>query len=267
MIHIKYIPKKYTKKLGELDDNTNLFTTWIINRELISTNHKTTLLEVEKICRQYQLYYDKNDNYNLKINGSYNKFKEIFKLTISNYQYNGLTYYAPSTDLQIPCSLIHKLINVIGFNTNTLTQANFKQASYINKNSSFYPLQISQIYKFPKISFVDYNQTIGIIEMGNIDNNIINNIHNYLQTFGINKVPPINATFIDVTDNINNLQENLFLFSQVFIISSLAQNAKINIYYSTNTEYGFYNAINQAIIDNCNIITISWSSSNATGYP
>ena len=263
MINIEHKPQKYTKVLGNIDDSMLLTTIWVISRELSVDNYKSALLEVEKICRQYQLYYDKNDNYNLHINGQYIKFKEIFKFTISNYQYKGEIYHAPSSNPIVPQSLVNKLVNIIGFNINGLAQPNFKQGSYVNRNSCFYPSQVAKIYKFPDMSFLDYNQVIGIIELGDIDNNIINNLHNYLQTFEIEKVPPINITYVDkVKDSSNsNNTENLFLFTQMFIISSIARNAQINVYYGSNTEYGFYDAINKAIIDKCNIITISWSSS------
>lgn len=260
MIAIKYVPIKNTKPLGELQDNTMLNTIWVIQRELNDNCYKQTLLEISKICKQYRLFYDKNDGYNLHINGTYKKFKEIFNVTITNYQYNGETFYAPSTNLIIPSQLVNSLINVIGFNIKILTKSNFKQMSYINRNSSFYPQQIKKIYDFPEMSFNDYNQVIGVIELGNVDNNIINNLHNYLQTFGINKMPPINL----INNTKTNLEtENIYLFTQLFVLSSLALNAKINVYYETNTEYGFYNAINKAIIDKCNIIAISTSSNES----
>jgi kumamolisin len=254
MIYIKHTPQKYTKIIGELNLSTSLKTIWVTNRK---KNNKDTLLQVDKICKQYNLYFNKNDNYNLHINGSYAKFKDIFKITILIYQYNGTEYYAPSTNITVPPSLICILDNVFGFNSNTIVYPNFKQASYINRDYAFNPPQLAKIYKFPKTEFVDYNQTIGIIDFGNIDNNIIKNLYSYLQSICIDRKPPINLIYND--DKYTN-NENLYLFTQLCIITSIALNAKINVYFAKNTEYGFYNAVNKAIIDKCNIISMSWSS-------
>lgn len=122
--------------------------------------------------------------------------------------------------------------------------------------SSFTPLQLAQIYNFPQ-NLDGTGQTIGVIELGG--GYVLSDITTYLKNLGINIVPNIHDVSVDGgTNNPKDQNASVEVVLDIEIIVAIAPKANIRVYFAPNTNQSFYNAISQAITDNCNIISISW---------
>ena len=137
--------------------------------------------------------------------------------------------------------------SVKGFNAKPLT------------SSAFYPTQLATIYSFPT-GYDGTGQKIGIIELGGGYN--LSDITSYLTSLGITKTPDITAISVDgaVNDPSDTSGANYEVVLDVEVIVSIVPGATIRVYFAPNSDSGFYNAINRAITDNCNIISISWGA-------
>ena len=121
----------------------------------------------------------------------------------------------------------------------------------------FTPPQLATLYNFPT-GYDGTGQKIGIIELGGGYN--LSDITSYLTSLSITKTP--NITAVSVDGAVNNPSDtsgaNYEVVLDIEVIVSIVPGATMRVYFAPNTYQGFYNAINQAIIDNCNIISISW---------
>jgi PKD repeat protein len=78
----------------------------------------------------------------------------------------------------------------------------------------------------------------------------------------ITTTPSINAIGIDgaINNPADTSGANVEVVLDIQIILGIVPKATINVYFAPNSFQGFYNAIKQAIIDKCNIISISWGA-------
>lgn len=138
------------------------------------------------------------------------------------------------------------------FHTYHKIKENFVQT---HTSNGYTPLQVANLYNFPNSTGL--NQTIGIIELGG--GYVLNDITTYLTNLGIDFTPNITAIEIDgATNNPSDTNSSFEVMLDIEIIVALVPQATIRVYFAPNTINGFYNGINQAIVDNCGIISISW---------
>lgn len=120
----------------------------------------------------------------------------------------------------------------------------------------YFPREVAVAYKFPKNTGL--NQKIGIIELGG----------GYKKTDIIKFLGnDFNPTIIDVSVNgaVNDPDDPdegacLENYLDIEVVLDIVRDAEIRVYFAPNSSQGFYNAILQADIDKCGIISISWGN-------
>jgi kumamolisin len=123
----------------------------------------------------------------------------------------------------------------------------------------YYPPQVASLYNFPISSNPGQGQLIGIIELGGGYTQA--QIQTYLTEQGITNFPIITDVSIDgATNSGQGGNDSVEVALDIEIIASVCPYADINVYFAPNSDSGFYNAVEQAIADNCNIISISWGA-------
>lgn len=138
--------------------------------------------------------------------------------------------------------------------------------------SGYSPLDLANLYNFPEADGT--GQTVGIIELGGGYN--MSDITTYLTNLGID-TSSINITDVSINGAVNDPSDtsgaNYEVVLDLEIIVALVPKAHIKMYFAPNSFSGFYNAISTAMIDNCNVISISWgapekfwSSTNLNAY-
>lgn len=136
-------------------------------------------------------------------------------------------------------------------------------------NTSYTALQLASVYNFPNGN--GSGQKIGIISLGGGYN--MSDINTYLSALGINVTPNITNVSVDgAVNNPSDMNSSIEVVLDLEIILAIAPGAAIRMYFAPNSISGFYNAIHQAIVDQCNIVSISWGmyedgyGSNLTSY-
>jgi len=125
-------------------------------------------------------------------------------------------------------------------------------------SSAFYPPQIASLYNFPT-GYDGLGIRVAIIELGGGYN--LSDITTYLTSIGISKTPNITSVSVDGgTNNPSDVNSSYEVVLDIEIIVSIVPAATIRVYFAPNSSQGFYNAINQAILDNCTVISISWGN-------
>ena len=128
-----------------------------------------------------------------------------------------------------------------------------------NINGPYYwPPELATLYGFPN----DVNgagQTVGIIELGG--GYTMADLQGYLAQIGIQQVP----TVVDVSVNggVNNPADTSSATTEVCldldIVAAIAPGATIRMYFGPNAQQSsFLATLQQAVDDNCDIISISW---------
>lgn len=124
--------------------------------------------------------------------------------------------------------------------------------------SAFTPIQLASLYNFPTGDGT--GQKIGIIELGG--GYILNDIITYFAQLGISGTP--NITPVSVDGVVNNPSDtsgaNYEVILDIEVIAAIVPRAAIFVYFAPNSTQGFYNGINRAITDGCNVISISWGA-------
>lgn len=128
-----------------------------------------------------------------------------------------------------------------------------------NISTTFNPLQLATLYNFPK-DLDGSNQIVGIIELGGGFN--LSDITTYLTSLNISTIP--NITSISIDGAINNLSDAVESIIEVIldieVIIAIAPKAIIRVYFCPNSAQGYYNALNQSVLDGCKIVSMSWGS-------
>ena len=138
---------------------------------------------------------------------------------------------------------------------------------YTLRNKSFHPSvtpqpftapQLATLYNFPSSASNGAGQTVGIIELGG--GYVLSDIVTHLQNLGITHTPNIVDVLVDgaVNDPMDTSGANVEVVLDIEIVASIVPFANIRVYFAPNSGQGFYDGIQTAINDNCNVISISW---------
>lgn len=129
-----------------------------------------------------------------------------------------------------------------------------------NINGPFYtPVELATLYGFP--NDVDgTGQTVGIIELGG--GYTVSDFHAYLTAIGVTKVP--NVVDVSVNGGVNSpglVGDSVEVCLDLDIVAAIAPGANIRMYFAPNAfTYSFVAAVQAAVNDGCNIISISWGA-------
>lgn len=271
-----HYPNPRTRHLGKLNDDYPISTTWIINRNLDDTQRGNFVNEVTNFCKQFNLSLEQIDKNHLRVDGNAINFNQALKIQLNQYEtdenhFTGKTvYHGNLTPLMIPSQWKDNLENIIGLDNFPVSHPYFvlnKDVEFIESSrdikpkasSTFTPLQLATLYNFPT-GLDGTGQKIGIIELGG--GYVMSDLTQYFSILGIQGTPKVNA--ISVGGATNNPGDrsgaSVEVVLDIEVIMAIVPNATINVYFAPNTFQGFYNSINQAVNDGCNVVSISWGA-------
>lgn len=272
----RHTPASIAKHIGLLDNNKIISTTWIINNLITDEELNNLITEITEYCLVHNLNVIGIDKYHLQISGTSDTLGKALQTEFHQYEEDNLKYHVTTSDVSLPISWTNKINNILGLSTNKIAHPRHIKGEKIKETDDtqiktrdielsprasvyFYPTQLATLYNFPT-GLNGSGQKVGIIELGG--GYLMADIISYLQSLNINTIPSI--TNVSVDGAINNPSDtsgaNIEVVLDIEIIVALAPNANIFVYFAPNSEQGFYNAINKAIIDGCNIISISWGA-------
>lgn len=126
----------------------------------------------------------------------------------------------------------------------------------------FLPIDMARFYGFPA-DCKGKGQHIAVISMeGKMD---LAELAKDFKKLGFDKMPDIKT--VDVgTIPANQSTSTGETHLDVEVIGSICSEAKITVYRAANTGKGFADAVNKAVKDKCNVISISWGGDEYHGY-
>jgi kumamolisin len=210
----------------------------------------------------------------VELHGSISAFSQAFGVELNDYESSGgnqkgTRFHAIVGSVNVPKELVGCIEAVLGLDNRPIATPKLRvrrnAAPAANqKAGTFVPPQVAQVYNFPAApagTSGGAGQTIGIIELGGGYN--ATDITNYFsQTIGIT-APTVTDVILDggSNDPTNANSADAEVLLDIEVAGSVAPGAHIVVYFTTNTDQGFQDAISTAIHDTTNnpsVISISW---------
>ena len=242
------------------DDDCLVNTTWVLTKNDLC---KQYLPDILNFCTKNNLIVRQEDESHLAVTGSVKNYSDALHVFLYDYKDDICTYHASPDPISIPSEWAEIIDNIIGLDTRTILKPHYQISdnTLVQPRLTLYytPLQLAGMYNFPS-NANGSGQKVGIIELGG--GYVASDILTYLSTLGITKIPTIIDVSVDgaVNNPLDASGANLEVILDIEIIAALVPYATIFVYFAPNTLQGFYDAINRAINDRCNIISISWGA-------
>jgi kumamolisin len=212
------------------------------------------------------------------LQGKTEDYNKAFGVQLDSYKtQKGEIFRAYSGKVHLPSALAQKVQGVFGLENRSRLRTNlqFKATPKIigpfSKSQvagSYTPLQVAQLYNFPK-GTNGAGQTIGILEFGG--GYTQSNIQNYFKQLGM-PAPNVKSVSVDGAKNApsagNGADGEVQL--DIEVAGAVAPKANIVVYFAPNGEQGFIDAINTAIHDKVNhpsVLSLSWGADEGSWSP
>lgn len=197
------------------------------------------------------------------LSGPFGALAAAFGADVELQRVGDKTYRGRRGNLYLPAELANRVIAVLGFDSHPVAHTNFKLRPKQSGAVSYSPPQVAQLYNFPKNS-TGSNQTIALIELGGGYQSA--DLQSYWRSLGLGGVAVtaigVNGAGNEPTGDPNGPDGEVVL--DIEIAGAVAPNAKLAVYFGSNTDQGFLNAINAAIHDPVrkpSVLSISWGGS------
>jgi kumamolisin len=206
----------------------------------------------------------------IKLTGSVANMERAFGVSLSQATIGGKTCRVRDGSIYLPAELQGYVVAVLGLDNRPQARPHFRvrneaTADLANNsagNVSYTPVQVGQLYQFPKGATAT-NQTIGLIELAGGFR--VSEINAYFKSLG-QKPPEVIA--IPVGDGRNSpgdpLDKEVML--DIEVAGAVAPGARLVVYFGENTDQGFVDAIAYAVHDTKykpSVISISWGAAEA----
>jgi kumamolisin len=215
----------------------------------------------------------------MKLTGTVANMQRAFGVSLEHKTIGGVDYRIREGSINLPSELQGYVVAVLGLDNRPQAQPHFRilgeagaataQAAqgqgfahpHAGGSTSFTPVQVGQLYQFPKGATAS-GQTIGIIELGGGFRPA--DIKAYFKSIG-QKPPQVIAVPIltgkNSPSNANSADGEVML--DIEVAGAVAPGARIVVYFAPNTDQGFLDALAHAIHDtkySPSVISISWGS-------
>lgn len=216
----------------------------------------------------------------VELTGTIGQFNQAFGVDLNDYEssgaaHQGTKFHAIQGSVSVPEELSGCIEAVLGLDNRPIATPKFRirrtaGAAARHTATPFTPPQVAQAYQFPTApsgTAAGAGQTIGIIELGG--GYKAGDIANYFsKTIGV-PAPSVTAVTLDggSNDPTNANSADAEVLLDIEVAGAVAPGAKIVVYFTTNTDRGFQDAISTAIHDgthNPGVISISWGGPEST---
>lgn len=197
------------------------------------------------------------------LSGTVAAFEAAFGAKIAHYEHDGGTYRGRTGSLSVPADLADVVEGVFGIDDRPAAKPHFQRprATPHAADGSFTPPQLAGLYDFPA-GLNGTGQCIGIIELGGGFRTA--DLRAYFTGLGL-PVPTVRTVRVDggrnSPSNANSADGEVML--DIEVAAAVAPKATIVVYFTTNTDKGFLDAITAAVHDATNkpsVISISWGN-------
>jgi kumamolisin len=227
---------------------------------------------VEAFAQQFDLQIDAIDlgRRTVVVGGTIAAMNEAFGTSLALYQGEHGVHRGRSGPLYLPVDLQAAVVAVLGLDNRPQARVRCRRHRAIAPNAaasaSYTPPQIAALYQFPT-GVTGAGQTIAIIELGG--GYKAADVTAYFERLGL-MTPSVTAVSVDGGKNAPSGDPNSAdgeVLLDVEIAGSIANGAKIAVYFAPNTDQGFLDAISTAVHDTARhptVVSISWGGAEST---
>ncbi len=182
-----------------------------------------------------------------------------FQVSLERFQHPEGAYRGHAGPVRLPGELAQVVVAVLGLDDRPQAMPRFRPAAAPLRN--YIPPEVGAAYSYPAPSGAGAGTTIAFIELGGGYDT--NDLATYFAGLGL-PAPPVEAVGVDgganaPTGNANGPDGEVMLDLEV--AGSLANGARLAVYFAPNTDQGFVDAISAAVHDGVRapvVISISW---------
>jgi kumamolisin len=201
------------------------------------------------------------------LSGKIEQFQKAFDVQLQHYEHQSMGRFRGRTGaISVPDDLHGIVMAVLGLDDRPQARPHFRirppfQPAKAQPASSFTPLQLASLYQFPQGD--GSGQCIGIVELGGGYRTA--DLDSYFSSLGVG-TPKVVSVGVDQggnhpTGDPNGPDGEVTL--DIEIAGAIAPAATIAVYFTTNSDAGFIDAVSQAVHDKTNkpsVISISWGA-------
>jgi len=246
--------------VGPLNPQMNLTLTIVTG-----SMDKTELVAEYFLSFDFLTITDKTEMH-FKLKGTVAQFAQVFNTTFIEYSCpnspSKQAQYATTSEVYIPQSLHSSIVSILGLETvikyrpHHRNMPSSSQKSSTTTYSYFTGNEAAQVYGAP--SGKGTGVKVGIVTLGGYF--IQADLQKYFTQFGLGKAPTIKIAYVDgAKQDRSDADSSVENYIDIEILSSVAPQAIITLYFGPNTDQGFYDVFYQAITKN-NIVSCSWGS-------
>jgi kumamolisin len=203
------------------------------------------------------------------LEGTVAALEAAFGVSLQNYESDGQQYHSYTGTISIPQEHSGVIEAVLGLDTRPIAKPHLRRrSSQIQPNAAnvtYTPPQVAQVYGFPE-DVDGSGETVGILEFGGGFTS--SDLTTYFQQLQLN-VPSVTAVSVDGAQNSpgdpNGADGEVML--DIEVVGSVAQGAKIAVYFAPNSEQGFVDCVTTAVHDTTNapsVLSLSWGGPEDT---
>src|SRR5271155_1015820 len=263
-------PKQFpdVKKLGKLLPAQRR----LLSRAQFASRHGARSADIKKIRtfatqNKLKVVAASRPRRSVLLSGSVADFSRAFGVELNSYAHSAGTSRMRSGAIQIPAPLSGIIEGVFGLDNRPQAKPHFrirKQSQNATlaqaASASYNATQVAQAYNFPAAT-TGSGQTIGILELSG--GYSATDLATYFKNLGI-KTPTVTAVSVDggansPTGDPDGPDGEVEL--DIEVVGAVAPPAQLAVYFTTNTDKGFLDALTTAVHDATNrpsIISISW---------
>lgn len=165
--------------------------------------------------------------------------------------------------LNLPNDIHGHVLAVLGMDTHPVAKPHFRfrKRNGINPHSGLRPLMVHEVtdaYHFPNgATYNGTGQCIALIELGGGYQDA--DLNHFWKAAKFNPYPIVESVSVDGATNSPGSDADGEVVLDIEISGAVARASKIKVFFATNTDAGFFDAISQAANDpEVSIISISW---------
>jgi kumamolisin len=224
----------------------------------------------------------------VKLSGTIGDMSAAFGVKLQRYKAGSVSYRGRTGTIKIPANLGGIIERVLGLDDRPTTRPHYrvgakgrkasgskKRAAQHPKPTSYSPPQVGAIYSFPT-GLDGSGQTIGLIELNDVNSQgdatgagySTSDLNTFFKNLGL-ATPTITAVGVDGGANVpgKDVNADTEVTLDIEVAGSIAPGANIAVYFGTNTDDGFIQALTAAVHDDVrkpSVISISWGQAEET---
>lgn len=213
--------------------------------QAFAANHGLTVVSVDRRARI------------VKLAGRVSDMEQAFGSTLHDYATETHRYRGRQGPILLPTTLTDHVEAVLGLDNRPVAKPRFRSRA---AQVAYYPNELAALYGFP--SGDGAGQTIAIIELGG--NYDLGDLRTYFAAAGLAAAPSVQT--VSVSGDVpvpygqdQNSDGEVML--DIEVVGGMAPGATIVVYFASNTDQGFYEAVSRAVHDPATTaVSISWGS-------